>query len=1090
VNDDRRPQSAMAAILPPPFRPAHRMLYRHDPMLAHRFVPGTSVRIPGPRGGIFVRTNAQGFRSDWDFTAAKGDRPRVLFFGDSLTAGDGCENSERFSDVVGQILGAETYNYGLPGSGTDQQLLVLRHCAGNVEADALVLALYVENIERNKVSFRWTLDGQTGRLFRMPKPYFALDGGRLTLRNSPVPNRWPLERAGGGPRDLRRRMRAATRRTLRRSPRLNHLAYSLARSPFGSWLKRVIGAGALPDYRSAGSEGWQLLEAILREFRSAAGSTPVVLVPIPTYSYLVDDLPQHYQQRFEELARSLPGLHVLDLTAALRRMSRAEKLELLQPDLTHFTPAGHRRAAEVIAEGLQRFVPAVRAPRIAAPARTPSRHVWVLGISCFFHDAGAALIKDGQIVAAALEERFSRVKHDPRFPRQAINYCLEEGGIHPSQLSAVGYHQNLGLNLERMFDTLLLQEGALNALHPGVLSEWFEQKLRLSETIRRELAFDGPLYQGGHHRSHAAAAFFPSPFERAAVLTIDGVGEWVSATLGVGRGNALEIRQECRFPQSVGLFYSAVTRFLGFRANTDEYKIMGLAPYGAPRFTERMREELIRIENDGSVELHEAFRSPSFEPMAAVLTKTLGIPVRSPSQPLRSEHADVARSLQELLEEVVLRMAAFARRETNESHLCLAGGVALNCVATGRLLREGIFDDVWIQPAADDSGSSLGVALDLYYTQFQGERRVDDLRTQQRDSCLGPSYSDAEIQAFLDTYGRPYETLSSDDMAARVADLLRNGKIVGRFAGRGEFGPRALGSRSILADPRDRGMQAEVNRRIKQREGFRPFAPAVLEEVASTYFELDRPSPYMSFAVPIVSSHCRKVPALDGEDLLVLSPPAASDIPAVTHIDHSARVQTVSAERSPAFHGVISAFGEKTGCPVVLNTSFNVNDEPIVWTPYDAYRCFMRSGLDALSMGPALLLKEMQPPWSELDDHASHGAPPGASPLSRRLHKVLLGELARVRDAARKEIGRSGSRGPTGWRPGEHPDGATPVPEWPRSSGEVAAFVENLTAQWTPWLRDAFRAPLVRLVRMATARAQAISIVPPRAVNDDLYVLF
>jgi carbamoyltransferase len=1090
-------------MLPPDFGPMHRMLFRHDPLLGHAFVPEATVRFSGARGGYFVRTNRQGFRSDWDFQSAKGERPRILFFGDSVTAGDLCENRERFSDLVGEILNVETYNYGLPGSGTDQQLLVLRDRARDVEADVIVLALYVENIERNKMAFRFSLERQSGRAFRMPKPYFALDEGRLTLRNVPISHHWPVEnitqgdhrtrtaRQGGG-------VEGAARRLARRMPRIREIASALAESPLGpalswlrrSWLERLGGSDDLPDYRSADSHGWRLLEAIVREFRAAAGRIPIVLMPIPTYAYLIDGLPVHYQQRFEDLAQSLVDVHVLDLTSPLQRLTRRQRFELLARDLTHFTPDGHRRVAEIIADrlvGLELLPDRRSELRVAPTAPAPSPHVWILGLSCFFHDAGAALIKDGEIVAAALEERFTRVKHDPGYPSRAINYCLEEAGINASQLSAVAYHQSLGLNLERMFTTLLSQDGLASTLAPRVLSHWFEGKLGLTERIRRELSYRGPIFQGGHHRSHAAAAFFASPFPRAAVLTIDGVGEWVSASLGVGNGSTLELLRECRFPQSVGLFYSAVTRFLGFRANTDEYKIMGLAPYGSPRFVKQMREHLIHIHDDGSVELHEVFGIPSYEGMAATLEDVLGVAPRQAHEPLRSEHADVARSLQELLEDVVLRMAAFARRETNETVLCLAGGVALNCAATGRLLRSGIFDDVWIQPAADDSGSSLGVALDLYYTHFGGRRRTDDLRMQQRDSCLGPSYSDLEIRAFLDTYGCPYETLAPSDVPARLADLLVAGKIVGRFGGRGEFGPRALGSRSILADPRDSRMQAEVNRRIKQREGFRPFAPAVLEERASAYFELDRPSPYMSFAVPVVESHRKEVPPVAAADLVRLAPPPASDIPAVTHIDHSARVQTVSAERSPAFHALVSAFDEKSGCPVVLNTSFNVSDEPIVWTPYDAYRCFMRSGLDALSIGNEILLKEGQPPWIDGREGAARAANHrGPSKRSRRLHHILVRALARVSRPFEGEIGRDAG---SGWRPAEHGGIPTRLPEWPADKRGAAAFVDELTADWTAsWLRDALRPVLIKVVRLASRHSGEAG--RPPSVNDDFYVMF
>jgi carbamoyltransferase len=1073
---------------PGPFRPTHRMLFQHHALLGHIFVPGLNVRIPRPSsGGYFVRTNAQGFRSNWDFQPRRGVRSRILFFGDSVTAGDGCENHERFSDLVGAALDVDTFNYGLPGTGTDQQLLALREMASDVEADVVVLGLYVENIERNQSSIRLAVDRETGTSFRMPKPHFQLDASGLRLCNVPVPRHWASETTPAKGRHTRPNSWLATlRRVSRHPPRgLDHLV---------SWTKRLLNFRALRDYGSENSPGWRLLESILREFQRNARGMPVLLVPIPTYSYLVDGLHPGYQARFERLVDGLPGSHLLDLTSRLRRLPRADRRALLQADLTHFNAAGHRCVASIVADairdlGLTR--PAAAKTSVARPPTRPAAaaSTWVLGLSCFFHDASAAIVKDGEIVAASLEERFTRRKHDGSFPRHAINYCLEEAGIDSSSLAAIVYHQDLGLVMERMLMMLAAERADASDLWQRALEGWVSEKMRLADLIRGSLDFGGPVFQNSHHRSHAASAFFASPYQRAAVLTLDGVGEWATGSMGVGAANRLEILRELDFPHSIGLLYSALTRHLGFRANTDEYKVMGLAPYGSPLYVSAIRDRLLSIDDDGAVELsfdaRAALAAPQ-ERMAALLGAVLGVAARQPNAPLMREHADLARSLQDVLELVFLRIARFTRRLTGERTLCLAGGVALNCAAAGRLLREGVFEDVWIQPAADDSGAALGAALDVYYTHFGGRRRAE-LPFQQRDSCLGPQFSRPELLAFLDTHGHSFETLGQDQIAARAAALLADGKIVGRFAHRGEFGPRALGSRSILADPRRPDMQAEVNRRVKLREAFRPFAPAVLEGDASLYFQLESPSPYMSFAIPIASALRRPVPPMDDLDLRSTPPPPASNLPAITHVDHTARVQTVDAVRSPDFHAVLCAFRELTGCAVVLNTSFNVHDEPIVWTPHDAYRCFMRSGLDALVLGPYLLLKEHQRPWRDVPS-GQESAPHGPSRRqARRLQRIYR---ERYLPACRtlRDIGQWPSWPQKGWRSALQSQYPRPLPEIGTANGKGAdALVDAITRDWrSEALRAALRPTLTALLALARESPERTGAPMP----EDTYVMF
>jgi carbamoyltransferase len=590
--------------------------------------------------------------------------------------------------------------------------------------------------------------------------------------------------------------------------------------------------------------------------------------------------------------------------------------------------------------------------------------LYILGLSAFYHDSAACLLRDGRIIAAAQEERFTRKKGDASFPRHAVEYCLREGGITSSQLDYVGFYDKPLLKFERILETYLgiAPKGMAQFLKAGPL--WMKEKLYTDRELRDALDYKGPLLYSEHHESHAASAFFASPFEEAAILTMDGVGEWATASVGVGRGSDLEIIKELRWPDSLGLLYSAFTYFTGFKVNSGEYKVMGLAPYGEPKYVDVILKELVELREDGSFTLNQAY----FNYLSG-LTMTnggfadlFGGPPREPETKLTQREMDLARSVQVVCEEIMLRMARTAHKETGLDALCLAGGVALNCVGNGRLLREGPFRHIWIQPAAGDAGGSLGVAQLIWHRECKGARPSAPGKDGMAGAYLGPSFSDAEIQAFLDQRGLPYERLERAALNRRAAELLADEKIIGWFDGRMEFGPRALGSRSILGDPRSPRMQAQMNIKIKFREGFRPFAPSVLRERVSEYFELDCDSPYMLLVAPVKKE--RQIP-MSGEQSRLwgidkLNVPR-SDLPAITHIDYSARVQTVSADTNPNYYALIKAFEEKTGCAVLVNTSFNVRGEPIVCSPEDAYRCFMRTHIDYLVLGTFLLDKQAQP---------------------------------------------------------------------------------------------------------------------------------
>jgi len=589
----------------------------------------------------------------------------------------------------------------------------------------------------------------------------------------------------------------------------------------------------------------------------------------------------------------------------------------------------------------------------------------VLGISAFYHDSAACLVRDGEIVAAAQEERFSRCKHDARFPREAVAYCLREAGITVADVALVAFYDKPWIKFERLLETYLAFAPAGLPSFLKAMPPWLKQKLWMGDLVRKETGYDGEIVYPEHHQSHAASAFFPSPFERAAILTVDGVGEWATASWGVGAGGHVDLECELHFPHSLGLLYSAFTYYLGFRVNSGEYKVMGLAPYGEPRWVPTILERLVDLREDGSLRLDMRYFNycQGLTMTSAAFHRLFGGPPRAPESPLTQRDMDIARSLQDVTEEVMLRMARHVRRETGEADLCLAGGVALNCVGNGKILRAGIFDRLWIQPAAGDAGGALGAALFAWHQVLGNPRAATGDRDRQHGTYLGPSFPPAEIERWLQARGLPYRRHGEGEVAAAVAELIAAQKVVGYFSGRMEFGPRALGARSILGDARSPSMQSVMNRKIKFRESFRPFAPACLREDAREFFDLDCESPYM-LLVASVREH-RRVPLSDEHRELSgiarLNVPR-SDIPAVTHVDYSARVQTVDARDHPAFHRVLAELKRRTGYGIVVNTSFNVRGEPIVCTPQDAYLCFMRTEMDALVLENCVLLKEEQPP--------------------------------------------------------------------------------------------------------------------------------
>ncbi len=587
----------------------------------------------------------------------------------------------------------------------------------------------------------------------------------------------------------------------------------------------------------------------------------------------------------------------------------------------------------------------------------------ILGISAYYHDSAAALVKDGVIIAAAQEERFTRKKHDAGFPKHAVAYCLKEAGITIQDVTHVAFYDKPFLKLERLLLTYLSYApfGLLSFLKS--MPVWLKEKVFLKDTLMEALDWDGGIIFTEHHESHAASAFFPSPFSDAAFLTMDGVGEWTTTSFGVGEGNRIRLQSEIHFPHSLGLLYSAFTYYCGFRVNSGEYKLMGLAPYGEPKYADLIREKLVDIKDDGSFWLDMSYFNycVGLTMTSGKFHRLFGRGPRKPETGLSQFDMDMARSIQEVTEEIMLKTARHVRKVTGKTRLCLAGGVALNCVGNGKIAREGIFERIWIQPAAGDAGGALGAALFVWYQYLDNPRNVDGQHDLQRGSYLGPGYSGEEIEAFLKESAAPYEHLEGDDIHARVADLIASEKVIGYVQGRMEFGPRALGARSIIGDARSTVLQEEMNVRIKFRESFRPFAPSMLADKSRDFVDLPYESPYMLMVGPVQEKQIDPASRRTGLKGIAQLKVRRSTVPAITHVDYSARVQTVDPVRNSFYYKTIDAFYRKTGCPVIINTSFNIRGEPIVCTLEDAYRCFMCTNMDYLVLGDFVLDKEKQP---------------------------------------------------------------------------------------------------------------------------------
>jgi len=925
----------------------HKTLIRYDENIGHLFVPNVVMREPYSEKPYYVKTNKQGFRANFDYKENKDvNELRIAFIGDSYTAGVGVANEMRFSDIVSKAFAAKSYNWGLTQSGVDQQYLIYKDIASKFEHDVLVISPHIIDIYRNLMPARVSIEGQTGREILVPKPYFTLENNKLVRHNYPVPMERKIVKGFYGKENM-----------VNPNGFIKKLFHKYVPKRIKEELLKIK-AVEHRGYETENDPRWILMRSLLEAIIEKAGNIPIILAPLPYYQTYKNP---KYKNRFINLAKKYENVTFVDILEKFKTIPNSEKLFYTKD--AHYSELGNQLVADEIIRVINKkriLKIKQQADEKIVPAKKSS---YILGISAFYHDSACALLKDGQIIAAAQEERFSRVKNDSRFPVSAINYCLEEARINVDDLESIAFYDSPFSTLERIIASQIAVYPKGGVIWKELFPKWVQTKMHIPDIIRSELNFKGKLQMTMHHLSHAASAFYPSPFSKSAILTIDGVGEWATATIGMGVDNDIKILKEMNFPHSVGLLYSAFTFYAGFKVNEGEYKLMGLAPYGEPTYVDLIKKEIVTINDDGSIKLNMTYFGYQ-EELCMINEKfesLFGGPARKNEEDITKKFRDIAKSIQVVTEEIVIKMAKYAKEITGADYLCLAGGVALNCVANGKILQENIFKDIWIQPAAGDSGGALGAALAVYYKNIQSKGITTLPKiSQQKTSCFGPSFSDDEIKAHLDSFGYKYTYLSPTERNKVVANYLSEGKIVGHFLGGMEYGPRALGARSILGDPRSEVTQSSLNLKIKFRESFRPFAPSVLEQDATKYFQLNNPSPYMLIVAQVNEDRCIANSDEYKNDLFEIVNEKRSDLPAITHVDYSARVQTVNQEVSPVYYDLINEFKKITNYGVIINTSFNVNGEPIVCTPKEAVKCFMNTDMDALVLNNFFLLKPDQ----------------------------------------------------------------------------------------------------------------------------------
>ena len=903
-----------------------RQVVQYDEELGHINIPNQRACMMYGNRNYFIQTDENGFRNS---NRHADGALKILLLGDSYTAGYGVNNEHRFSDLLEIQYDCRTINLAVSGYGIDQQVLAYKKFGKQIDHDIVVFVPFLDDLTRSCLNARIGLQRSTGKKILIPKPYFLLKDGNLELQNVPVPKKRKL----------------------------------LAEDPAGSPARHRLAAA--PQHASAASPEWEINTPLIRYLRELAGDKPLLIFPLPmNESVIAKAAPAHIPlfRRFED-----GNTFVYDLSHRLREAYDCDSESVYLKICGHFSQAGHQLVAREMGRILERQF---RLREREKPLARKVKGIHILGISCFYHDSAACLIRDGEVLAAAQEERFSRIKHDKSFPVNAVNYCLEAADIRVEDLEAVVYYDFETWTIERVLHNAH-QLAADKDAYWDLARKSLYKKLKLPRLIRNRIGYAGEIYKTQHHLSHAAGAYYPAPFEEAAILVIDGVGEHACTTIARGKGNRIEVLKQQFYPHSLGLLYSAFTYFTGFKVNSGEYKLMGLAPFGDPVYYNSIVKHLVDIREDGSIRLNmEYFDFQNGEKMTGDLFNALfGGPPRQPESPITKREMDLAASIQQVTEEIVVKMANHAFELTGSCNLAMSGGVALNCVANGRLFDQTPFKDFYFQPAAGDAGGAMGCALSWYFENYPD---ADKQAAVQESALLGPSFSQAEIAAFLNSADLPYREFAPGKRAETIAGWLYENKVVGYFDDRMEFGPRALGARSILGNPLDPEMQSKLNLKIKYRESFRPFAPIFKEERTADYFDFSRPSPHMLVVRPLKTSLLKPQKKAAGENLISRINQVRSEIPAITHVDHSARLQSVNPRQNERMYEILDQFEKLSGKGILINTSFNVRGEPIVCTPQDAYRCFMRTEMDVLVLGDCYLTKTGQPVFQEEQDWQKH----------------------------------------------------------------------------------------------------------------------
>jgi carbamoyltransferase len=935
-----------------------RQVIQYDKKLGHKFVPNQTACFKYGNGTYLIETDENGFRNKKN--KAEIGKLKIVCLGDSFTAGDGVSNHHRFTDLLEQMYDCEIINLAVSGYGIDQQVLAYEEYGKDIEHDLVLFTPFIEDINRNLLSAREGIDRVTGKIVEIPKPYFVLENDALTLKNQPVPKKR---------KETNGQILGSGNISSHSKSKARIIAYRIKKTVTNfpkeakRWIRiNVLNKTSYPQTEDINSAAWKITKPIINRLKKLSNGKQLIIFPLPSMKMVQrGETSKHYINAFKTLEDD--NTRVFDLYHALKKEHRPKQETVFLNICWHFSQSGHQLVAHEIGSVLKLNYGVSSKKSITAE----DAKVRVLGISCFYHDSAACIIEDGKVIAAAQEERFTRVKHDKSFPLNAINYCLEACKIDINALTRIVYYD---------YETWTIERVLHNAFEIGEKREQFwndakkslSKKLFLPKIIRNRTGYRGEIEKCQHHVSHAAGAYYPSPFKDAAILVIDGVGEWACTTIAKGSGNNIEILQQQYYPHSIGLLYSAFTYYTGFKVNSGEYKLMGLAPYGKPVYRELILDKIVEVKEDGSIHLNmEYFSFQEGERMVNERFEALfGGPARQEEEKITKREMDLAASIQAVLEEIVIKLANHAKRITGSDYLVMSGGVALNCVANGKLYDFTAFKDFYFQPASGDAGGAMGCALAWY---FQNHPNVEKQITEHESAYLGPEFSEDEILAFIDSKDYPYEKVDYAKRAEIIAKLLSEKLIIGYFDGRMEFGPRALGARSIIANPLHRDMQSKINLKIKYRESFRPFAPIYMEERTSDYFDFDRPSPHMLIVRNVKEQLLTKADFLEGEeDMLKIINQVRSEIPAITHVDNSARLQSVNRKQNEHFYDILSAFEKITGKGILVNTSFNVRGEPIVCTPEDAYRCFMRTEMDVLVLGDFLLYKHEQPEFIESED--------------------------------------------------------------------------------------------------------------------------